>query len=300
MKTIASFTLSTVCALGVASTASIHAQNLTYHLPLNETANDMPPELDSNFEPSEERTNEWLLTSAEGADSMLVKGAIGASLPQFGAPSPGAAVSGSTGALGVTNPFGRIELAQRGPLSPGTDPFTIALHFKMDEGAPVSGQRHIISSNSGQSGRWNLHVMPGGDQLRFFHNSPDSWGADGNVGANGFDLTTSFEQNQWYHFAMTRDTDNVFTLYLDGDEVFSSVNSGAFTDSNNGVFLSRFSDFSTEAFIGLLDDFRMYDDALSSEEIQGLAIPEPSTYAAIIGALALGGVVLLRRRRNRR
>ena len=57
----------------------------------------------------------------------------------------------------------------------------------------------------------------------------------------------------------------------------------------------------TASYTGLVDDVRVYDNALSSSEIQSLfdnpgsTIPEPSTCAAIIGVGALAFTVWRRR-----
>lgn len=260
---------------------------LIYHLRLNEVPGQMPANLDPAFEPSEERVNSWDLSAAVGNNPTLIKGGLADSLPQFAPPSPGAAASGSTGALGPSSVLGRIQM---GDLSFGLNPFTAGLWFKMDAGAPIgTAQRHVISSNSDQAGRWNLVVqnVTGGSVLRFFHNSADSWGTTGSgtavsVNANSIDLTTAFDQDRWYYFAMTRDDDNLFRLFLDGEEVWSANNAGSFTNSSNGngVWLGRRTNFGTTGFVGLFDDFRIYDGALTPQEINDLAhgnVEPPST-----------------------
>lgn len=51
-------------------------------------------------------------------------------------------------------------------------------------------------------------------------------------------------------------------------------------------------------FDGFIDEVRLYDEALSDTAIANLAIvPEPATYALFIGFVALGGILLRRRRR---
>lgn len=275
-------------AVAVASAwaASASAQTLTYHIPLNETAGDI----------TVDGSNPWPLSAAVVLQNYQPTGVL---TPSFGSASPGGSVNGSTGSVGV-NEFGRFQL---GPVAPETNPFTIAFSFKMNANAPTSEQRHIISTNSGQAGRWNLIIqnVTGGSVARFFHNSANNWGTTGSgsatsISANAVDITTAFEQDRWYHFAMTRDDDNLFRLFLDGEEVWSASNAGSFTNSSNGVWLGRKTDFGTTGFAGLFDDIRFYDGALSGEQIQSLAIPEPSAYAAIVSLLALGVAGFVRRR----
>lgn len=241
---------------------------LSYHLRLNETAADLPAELDPLFEPLEDRTNEWVLSAAVGANPTLFKGALDNTLPQFGAAAAGAQANGSSGSLGITSDYGRIAL---GDVAPGVEPFSMAIWFKMDAGAPTVGARSILSSNTGQGGRWNLHVMGGGNEVRFFHASPEPWGTEGNVADFAFDLTKAFQQDRWYHFAMTRDLNGVFKLFLDGSEVFSTTNTGTFSNSGNGVFLARQSSMGGNlSFQGLLDDFRIYDGAIDAAQVLAL------------------------------
>ena len=51
---------------------------------------------------------------------------------------------------------------------------------------------------------------------------------------------------------------------------------------------------SVEGFEGYMDDFRLYDTALSAGEVAALAVPEPS--GAILAVLGLAGLTLRRRR----
>ena len=262
--------------LAVSSAAD--AAPLVHHWPLSETPADMPAALSPSHLPAGERITSWSLGSPGGSQAVFLKGGTGDPAPMFGSPSPAGITQGRSHALGIAGAFARVTL---GNVSPGNDAFTLALWFRMNAGAPIgTTQRHILGSNSGQSGRWNLFVLPpesgaASPSLRFFHNSSDAWGTGGNASANVFTLAGSFQQERWYHFAATRDGGGTFSLYLDGRRLWSSTNRGALTDGANGVVLGRYANLTTQSFQGLFDDVRIHAGALDEPAIAALAAGPP-------------------------
>ena len=73
-------------------------------------------------------------------------------------------------------------------------------------------------------------------------------------------------EGYWYHVAGTWDG-TTQRLYLDGVELDSQTPGGVLDSAFNGAHLSS----STETFNGRLDDVRIYNRALSAEEIESLA-----------------------------
>lgn len=271
------------------------AANLVQHWLLNE---DLAP-LAPDYEPSEDRALTAPLSNQVGSASaaQFVKGTdLGDPAPLTGPATPGATAGGSTGALGTAFKASHIEL---GSVSPGSNSFTIALWFNRDGSASTEGlhtQLHIIGANQGQAGRWNVHAQnlnteTGAFNLSMFHNGGFTSGSSVALGM--------LQSDTWYHFALTRDVNNNAAIYLNGAEIHSYVSQGDFTQGANGVVVGRDAVLRTTdywSFLGLFDDIRFYDDALSSSEIAALAIPEPSTYAAIFGGLILFGVMIYRRK----
>lgn len=115
--------------------------------------------------------------------------------------------------------------------------------------------------------------------------------------------------NAWFHIAVTTDAGGT-KLYINGTQVasnaiFISNTAVAGTELAIGVDVSPggiapYTDINVGFFKGSIDDVRIYDSALSAQDIAGLAqsIPEPSTWLMIgagMGALALVGA----RRRKR-
>ena len=122
-----------------------------------------------------------------------------------------------------------------------------------------------------------------------------NWGGAAN-GDYGQGSGTNLYDGTWYHVAATYDSaTSTKRLYLDGVE----LGTGLVVTNNLNVQGSNFrignAIFDSELFNGLIDDVRVYDNALSQSEISALAsIPEPSAVAL----LGLGGLALLIRRRK--
>lgn len=105
--------------------------------------------------------------------------------------------------------------------------------------------------------------------------------------------------DEWVHYAATFDSsDGTTTLFRNGSVVDTAILSN-FDGFDATAQVASLSDADSEShqdsenFNGLLDDVRIYDEALTQSEIQALTIPEPSALALLL----LCGVAMLRRRR---
>ena len=162
---------------------------------------------------------------------------------------------------------GRYDRIELGNISPRTDPFTLAFWFKYKSYKRWDAdQDHILSSNGGQSGRWNIHLsgslndlaQNGGPKLEFFH---DGYGP-------AVTLSPSIKSGLWHHVALTRSGEDVnnFKIFLNGGLVHTGTNKNDFTDSSMGVLAGRRpSNPMTSAFEGWLDDIRVYTGAIGPE-----------------------------------
>ncbi len=96
-------------------------------------------------------------------------------------------------------------------------------------------------------------------------------------GSNATNAGTVMPANEWHHLAVTINADSdTFTLYLDGQSV-GSLTAATLTPSSLGVttnnWLGRSEDPTQQRqFQGYLDDFRIYDKALTANEIAQLMV----------------------------
>lgn len=120
---------------------------------------------------------------------------------------------------------------------------------------------------------------------------------------SGITLSSALN-NTWFNVVYTYDG-TTLTGYLNGAQVFSTARDFSFTAAG-GLSVGGARD-GNGAFPGSLDDFGLWSGVLSAAQVTSLqstpalgisAIPEPSTYAAIIGGVALGLAAWRRRART--
>lgn len=151
---------------------------------------------------------------------------------------------------------------------------------------------HPVTIGTARTG-WGYGVKEAGNQRFTTYGRKDF---DQNTG-------TAVEANVWQHVAMTyaetTPTNANVQLYLNGNLVQTIT--GAPTDAANpdAIFGLFGTGSGTEAFPGTMDEVWVFNEVLSEQQIRlvatGAPIPEPSSVAA----LAAGGLLLLRRQRNR-
>jgi hypothetical protein len=114
--------------------------------------------------------------------------------------------------------------------------------------------------------------------------------------------TTPIVQGEWHHFAVVvdlNDTSGLFdlSLYLDGRLEATQANAtlAALSTSLYPIVLANYNASKTDNrfFRGLLDEFRISDQALSPQDF--LMTPEPGALALLL----LGGMGVFNRARRR-
>jgi hypothetical protein len=152
------------------------------------------------------------------------------------------------------------------------------------------------------------YLMDGsnGDRVILAHNGPDSWGLyldNQSVGS----ITGLIHEGEWTHVAITWD-DSLPTqkqkVYRNG-VLFASFNSSTIDAFNPSTLWlgSRYTN--NEGFIGWIDEFALFDHALSGYDIEQyyraslVGIPEPATFVLMgLGGVFLAGLGCRRRRRR--
>lgn len=95
-----------------------------------------------------------------------------------------------------------------------------------------------------------------------------NWGIETANGAfNNFTLNYSF--NRYYHIVQVYDGTKIYT-YCDGALKGSANANGLLKQNTNRVYISRYNNGGDYFFDGILDDFRIYNRALTQEEVSAL------------------------------
>jgi len=212
------------------------------------------------------------------------------------------------------------------PVSANTSFATNSIEFGMNVGTMASSvnfgsgaQTDIFDGKAGSFSYWFKadQLLSGGRDL--VSNIQGSTGlrtllqSDGHIRLSGADMDNSvqFKTNSaatvgtWHHLVVAWDDPNgTLKIALDGSIRTQAFDVGALEDPSRlmaGNFSENDSKPDTQ-FDGKLFDLQIYEGMLSDAEIAtlaantGAAVPEPGHYVLVIGFLALGHVIAIRRR----
>jgi hypothetical protein len=113
------------------------------------------------------------------------------------------------------------------------------------------------------------------DLIELYGDTSDSWGFQAGHAGNADDVLISggsISTGTWTHLAVTNDGRNTYQLFENGSQIDSQTLDLGSQDyaTDAGPSIGRRSD-GVNPFDGLIDDVRIYDRALSQQEIQALA-----------------------------
>ena len=102
-------------------------------------------------------------------------------------------------------------------------------------------------------------------------NNSNDWGTAWANGNNKYqNLDEVSESDTWYHVVHNFNSDGGSTIYVDGQEVITTANSGKTLPLSGDFALGRMNHPAYDAFNGKLDDVKMYNYALSQSEVNAL------------------------------
>jgi len=143
--------------------------------------------------------------------------------------------------------------------------YSAALWFRVDGG---TGSRAVLSVHDSVGGNDVQGIMlevEGSGQLRFLHRFPFTA-----TGTNIYTDTT-YDDGAWYHAVMVKSADTM-TLYVNGQQVGLAADNTQFDQALPWITLGVLTrNQLSRYFPGAIDDVRIFDRALSQEEVAGLA-----------------------------
>lgn len=218
----------------------------------------------------------WKVGEAAGEkDGMILIGEGGAAFdglfvgtPSFDSDDPAPVPGGSTASIAFDGASSWIDISGYDGIG-GNSARTLAFWFK---GASVqlNANATLVSWGTGATGtRFDTRLNTAGvDQLRT------------EVAGSGSNATTSISTGEWHHCTVifnpvlgTTIGDALF--YVDGNLDALTVQGGTTvnTGASNGVRIGGARTFAARAVTGKMDDIRIYDRALSEDEIRALIEP---------------------------
>ncbi|MBU0678632.1 MAG: DUF11 domain-containing protein [Verrucomicrobia bacterium] len=146
--------------------------------------------------------------------------------------------------------------------------FTVAFWFNVSDNSGIAYQYVYSHGTVGLANSLNIYFDEGSDLLRTYFR-------DYNDVADSYALDISgagLVDGEWHHYALTAASGVGSVVYIDGVELNSSSLGGDSYNPSTAIYLARREDGNSERYYGgLLDDVRVYNGALTSNEVYTLA-----------------------------
>lgn len=185
-----------------------------------------------------------------------------------------------------------------------TGALSMALWMKVNDSGPLNTGAGLFSK-SRDDGKFihtsveKVYELAFHNDKLFFQISDGSQTSQASAGIG--DGPSPMNDGNFHHIAATwngtTDTDGM-RLYFDGQEVATATAKSASIQSLNSTLNIGGSEQDTYQFAGAIDDVRLYDEALSSQQIGELstgtaatAVPEPSTACLLLSMIAASFVL---------
>jgi hypothetical protein len=164
--------------------------------------------------------------------------------------------------------------------------------------------------NSTMGSTYNTAFQAAGPWAGHYNTTQITWTIPGTGGNFTSFVTADFSADQinlqipdeyqtaWHHYAYVKDTTTgLMQIYVDGDLIVEATDKFGTMSSTPDTYHVGIGGgvYGSSPMDGALDDFYLFDHALTETEIEDLMVPEPLTMTL----LGLGGALVLRRRRSR-
>jgi hypothetical protein len=218
----------------------------------------------------------WKVGEAPGEqDGMILVGEGGPAFdglfvgtPAFDSDDPAPVPGGSTASIAFDGAGSWVDVTGYDGVG-GDTARTLAFWFKGDLTQPNLNATMVSWGTGATGARYDTRInTAGNDQLRT------------EVAGSGTNATTSIVTGEWLHCAVVFDpvlgtTIGDALFYVDGNLEVLTVQGGTVVNTNasNGVRIGNARTFPTRAVAGKMDDIRIYDRALSEDEIRALIEP---------------------------
>ena len=176
-----------------------------------------------------------------------------------------------------------VSVADDATLDMGSGDLTISAWVKSDAGYKMFMSKGYGSGATGlyyQMYQYNAYGYTTGNIDDGTNTTRTTW--VGNVPAN-----------EWHLFTLVRDGGNTATLYVDGGVKITVTDVAGDTDNSQELAIGAECGGIDAWVNGAMDEVRVYNRALSDDDVLEL-LPEPAT----IALLGLGGLLLRRRKKS--
>ena len=132
--------------------------------------------------------------------------------------------------------------------------------------APSGANKYFFSQGTENNTGKNLTFnYKDGNDLRF-----SFWGSGNDIDTSGYDMTTLLGTT-WHHYVVTFNNDTrVGEIWLDNQKLTTNISTFASSFTGSGSFYISKSSTYDHPFNGQIDDFRIYDKALTAQEISDI------------------------------
>lgn len=145
----------------------------------------------------------------------------------------------------------------------GLSQITVSAWFNS---TPSSNYRSIVTKGYSTGNVFELKMVRDSEGPRVFFRITTSAGT---ASASLPQAQWSITNNEWHHVAGTYDG-NYVRLYFDGALIVSTLHNGTMASNSKALMIGSTDDGAAERFVGLIDEVRIYDRALSEDEIKRL------------------------------